>query len=272
MKYEKMNIQNENSQEYAALYVYLIDHTPEIDIATRPMILICPGGGYAFTSDREAEMIALQFLAYGYHAAVLRYSVAPARYPTALLEVARSVACIRSHAKDWHVNPQEIVLTGFSAGGHLAANFCMFWHQNWIADRLGVTVPELQPNAMILGYPVITAGEYAHRGSFQCLLGEEYEQKQDSLSLENWVDDKTPRAFVWHTYEDGAVPVQNSIMLVDALVKHHIPVEFHMFEKGGHGLSLSNRLTKSAGGSENQPATAKWIELVHNWMEGWIAG
>ncbi len=271
MNYQKMEIGNEASQPQAALYLYLQDYTPDIIIESRPMVLICPGGGYYFTSDREAEAVAIQFLAMGYHAAVLRYSVAPARYPTALLELGRSVALIRSHAKEWYVDPDQIVVAGFSAGGHLAASFCMTWSQPWVAGRLGVQKEDLRPNAMILGYPVITSGEFAHRDSFICLFGEEeYEAKQASVSLEDCVNEDTPRTFVWHTYEDGGVPVQNSLLLVDALVAHHIPVEFHLFEKGCHGLSLANYLTQGHGGSTQEPAAAGWVEMAHKWMEGWI--
>ncbi len=270
MRYEKFDIKNENSQDYAALYVYLLDHTQEISIDRRPMVIVCPGGGYAFLSDREAEMIAVKFLSFGYHAAVLRYSVAPARFPTALLELGRSVALVRKHAEEWHVHPDQIVVNGFSAGGHMAASFCMFWSENWVAEALGVEKEALRPNAMILGYPVITSGPYAHKGSFQCLLGEEYEEKKGALSLENCVNENTPRAFVWHTFEDGSVPVQNSIMLVEALAKHHIPTEFHLFEKGGHGLALANRLTQSRNGSTIKLDAEEWIELAHRWMEGWI--
>lgn len=272
MKFEKVEVRNSASEEYAALYVYLHGATNEIDIDTRPMIIVCPGGAYAFTSDREAEIIAMQFLAFGYHAAVLRYSVAPARFPTAFLELGRSVALIREHAREWHVNPEEIAVLGFSAGGHLAGSFCTLWYQEWVAERLGVAWEMLRPNAMILGYPVITSGKYAHVGSFRNLLGKEYEEKRTVLSLENCVDENTPRAFIWHTFGDRSVPVQNSLLFVDALASHGIPVEFHLFEKGVHGLSLANRLTKIPGGMIGaEPSVAVWIDLVHTWIEGWIA-
>lgn len=270
MRYEKIDIKNKASMDYAALYIYLLDHSSEIAIQERPMIIICPGGGYSYTSDREAEIIAMQFLAFGYHAAVLRYSVAPARYPTALLEVGKAVAILREHAAEWHIHPDQIVVTGFSAGGHLAASFCMFWSEDWVAKRLGVASESLRPNGMILGYPVITSGEYAHRDSFKYLLGDEYEEKQGELSLENCVNENMPRSFIWHTFEDCGVPVQNSILLADALVKHHIPTELHIFEKGGHGLALANRLTQNHGASMNLPAVAQWIEMAHKWMEGWL--
>lgn len=271
MQYFKLDVKQSNSMEYAACYVQLIDNSREITIKTRPMVIVCPGGGYSFTSDREADIVALQFLSMGYHTAVLRYSVAPAVYPTALLELGSAVQQLRNHAAEWNINPEQIVITGFSAGGHLTASYCMFWNQKWVAESLHTDNESLRPNGMILGYPVITSGEYAHQGSFHNLLGDEYETKKESLSLENCVGKQVPRTFLWHTYEDKSVPVQNSLFLVNALVSNQIPVEFHLFEKGGHGLALANRLTNTKGHGPECAASA-WIPLVHQWMENWLAG
>ena len=85
------------------------------------------------TSDREAELVAMQFLAFGYHAAVLRYSVAPSVYPAAVLELGRAIRLIRQHAEQWKVNTDQIVVSGFSAGGHMAASYCVAWNQKWLA-------------------------------------------------------------------------------------------------------------------------------------------
>ncbi len=270
MRYLTFDVKNSGSQDYAALYLYLLDDSPAIAIHKRPIVLICPGGGYEHTSDREAEIVAMQFCAMGYHAAVLRYSVAPAVFPAAILEVGKSVAMIRENAAEWFVDPEKIAVLGFSAGGHLAASYCTHWNQDWMAENLEKDQETLRPNAMILGYPVITSGEFAHQGSFKNLLGEEYEAKKDSLSLENCVTDQTPKAFIWHTCEDGCVPVQNSMLLVGALLAHKIPVEYHIFEKGAHGLSLANRLTGSVGHGPER-AAEEWIHLVHRWMENWVA-
>lgn len=267
MKVEKYKVAGEGSQEYAALYTYLLDDSPELAARERPMVIVCPGGAYMMTSDREAEMVAMQFLAFGYHAAVLRYSVAPSVYPAAILELGRAIRLVREHGEQWKVNTDKIVLVGFSAGGHMVASYCLTWNQKWMAQALRTDNKQLKPNGLILGYPVITAGEYAHQGSFENLLGEDYEAKKEELSLEKLVNEDMPRTFIWHTFEDDVVPIQNSLLMVNALVAHQIPTEFHMFEKGPHGLSLANALTQGSDGFGIQPGCEKWMELAHQWME-----
>lgn len=270
MNYQICDIKNEKSQEDARLVLYLLDALEESGIYERPVIVICPGGGYQYLSDREAEIVAMQFAAMGYHAAVLHYSVSPAVFPTALLEMGKAVALLRQNGKKWNIDTDKIVVLGFSAGGHLAASYGMFWSREWVCEKLGVRSELLRPDGMILCYPVISSGEFAHQESFRRLLGNEYEEKKDSLSLEHYVNDKTPRAFIWHTFEDTSVPVQNSLLLVNEMVRCHIPVEFHMFEKGGHGLALANRLTQTAGKEGLEKSAAEWIRLVHLWMERWM--
>lgn len=271
MEYKKIDLGKELPASNAAVYLYLIDYTQKIPISERPMIVICPGGGYAYTSDREAEMIALQFLAMGYHAAVLRYSVAPVVFPAALLELGKTVALLRENAREWGIDSTKIVIAGFSAGGHLALSYGVYWNRPWVAEKLKTDTSILQPNALILGYPVVTSGQHAHQDSMHNLLGDEYDSKKEDMSLEKHIGQQVPRSFVWHTYEDASVPVQNSLLLVNELVKNHIPTEFHMFEKGGHGLALANRLTMTADGSSIAAAAAEWIHLVHTWLEEWIA-
>ena len=129
----KQEIQVAESLEYARLTTYLLDITPKFAVQERPLVLVCPGGGYHFTSEREAEIVAMQFNAMGYHSAVLDYSCAPAQFPTALLELSKSIAYLRAHAKEWCIDPDKIAVLGFSAGGHLAASLGVFWNTEWFA-------------------------------------------------------------------------------------------------------------------------------------------
>lgn len=264
---ETYEIRVEGSGDQARLTTYLISPSEEIEIKRRPFVLICPGGGYTFVSDREAEMFALQWNAYGFHAAVLRYSIAPAVYPTALLELGRSIQMIKEHADTWGVDLDKILLEGSSAGGHLAASFGMFWNRPFLSEKLGVASDMLRPAGMILNYPVITSGSYAHDESFQNLLGEQYEAMKEEMSLENQVSADTPPAFLWHTNEDGLVPAENSLLLALAMRKHNIPVELHLYAKGGHGLGLADERTMGAGGYGIEPECQSWMELAYRWVK-----
>ncbi len=262
----------------AKLVTYIQEYSDSLMIEKRPLILLCPGGGYSKTSDREAETVALQFLAMGYHAAILRYSCEPVRFPTALAELATAVKLIRSNAEEWYVDANKIIVQGCSAGGHLAASLGMFWDEDFLAKEIDLEDHELiRPNGMILCYPVITSGEFAHRGSFECLLGcteaadgqRQILEKSilEKLSLEKQVSSKTPKTFIWHTFEDDLVPVENSLLLVSALRAQGISTEFHMYAKGGHGLALANHLTQDSDGGAVQEECTSWIGLAHTWLE-----
>ncbi len=226
---ETFPIQMEGSLPDARLITYIQDYYEEIKIDKRPLVLICPGGAYAYTSAREGEALALQFLAMGCHAAVLKYSCAPARYPVALTELAAAMVLIRRHEEEWHVEPEGVIVLGCSAGGHLAASLGTLWNESFLAKAVDVAEKDrrlLRPDGMILCYPVITSGKYAHRGSFENLLGEEAGREEcgkdvnsllSRLSLETRVTEETPPSFIWHTFTDGSVPVEISLLLVSAL-------------------------------------------------------
>lgn len=268
MIHQIIPMKTKTSSEKAKLTTYIIDYSEEIGIVKRPAVVVCPGGGYEFLSDREAEMIALTLNSFGYHAVVLRYSVAPdAVYPTALVELASAVAMLREKEKEWHIDTDKILVQGFSAGGHVAASYGMFWSEKFLSEEVGVSTQMLKPNGMILCYPVITSGEYAHRSSFEKLLGEQYDKLVDKMSLETQVNENTPPAFLWHTYTDDCVPVQNSLLLIGEMLKRQIPVEFHMYPSGGHGLGLANKLTANPGGYGVQKNCEGWIESLRKWLE-----
>ena len=267
MIYKRLEIKGEGSEDYAHADTYLISHSDEISIKKRPMVIICPGGGYCFTSEREAEMFALRWNSYGYQAIVLWYSYRPAVYPAALLELARTVKLARENAAQWDVDPEQIFVQGSSAGGHLAASYGMFWNRGFLEKALNADAGQLRPNGMILNYPVITSGEFAHRESFEDLLGEQYDQLVETMSLENQVSEDTPPAFVWHTNQDGLVPAENSLLLALAMRKAGRPVELHMYMKGDHGLGLASELTKDREGGAVEPSCQCWFELAWRWTK-----
>lgn len=270
MIHKKIEIKARGMEAVGNLYTYFLDSSIEMrPNEKRPVILMCPGGGYEMTSDREAEPMAMQFLAMGYHVAILRYSVCPVRYPAALLQVAESVLYLKEHADEYHIDPEKIVVQGCSAGGHLAANYGIAWNSPFLTKRMGMeNDPEkLRVAGLLLCYPVITSGEKAHEESFRNLLGEQYEEKKEELSLENQVTPDTPPTFLWHTATDETVPVENSLYFFQACLQQGVSAELHIYPVGGHGLSLANEETCRANGIGVQKECQSWIGLAQTWLE-----
>lgn len=267
MNYQIFDMTVEGSVGNPTLTTYLIDTPEGLLVKKRPMVIICPGGGYNHLSVREGEFLALQFAAMGFHAAVMRYSVSPAVYPTQLTELAKAVALIRKNAKEWCVKEDGIFIQGSSAGGHLAASYGCFWKKEMLSAAAGVDSEMLRPNGLILSYPVITSGKYAHKGSFEMLLGKRHAVLLEEMSLEKQVNADTPRTFLWHTFGDQTVPVENSMLFAWALKEQGIPFESHIYPKGCHGLGLGNELTCSEGGKEIQPEVNTWISLAESFIK-----
>ncbi len=250
------------------LTTYIHEPSAELGIATRRAIIVCPGGGYHFLSDREGEPVALQYAAAGLNAFILRYSLREkAAGDAPLVEAALAVKHIRDHAEEYHIDPQYVFITGFSAGGHCAAMCGTLWNDPVIREALGIDRGEApeginRPTATVLCYPVITGGRYAHRGSIDTLCGAPSEGTPgaDRYSLELHVDGTTAPAFVWHTFNDSAVPIQNTLLYVSAMAQAGVPFEYHVYPDGVHGLSLCNGETSCAIPSLDKPECAGWMD------------
>lgn len=273
MIYEKIGLKDIASklkESNAVISVYIPENSEEINInKKRETIIMCPGGGYVMTSDREAEPVALKFMAEGFNVVVLRYSVAPNKFPKALIELAATVNYARSKSEEWNVDKDKIIVCGFSAGGHLAGSLGVLWDNKILEEALEMNKDNIKPNAMMLCYPVITSGEFAHKGSFDNLLDENIsEVEREKLSLEKLVSKETPQTFLWHTFDDGAVPVQNSLFFANSLASNNVPFELHIYPNGVHGLSLCEELTAMNGQSEhiNQHA-GTWFKLAVKWIK-----
>ena len=268
MRNEQIKIQVEGSGKDVCLETYILGDVMDGARNRKTLlVLICPGGGYAMTSNRESEPIALQFNSMGYQAAVLRYSCAPAVYPTALCEVAQSVKLIREHAEDWNVDAEKIIVMGFSAGGHLAASYGVFWNESWLTEKMQCDKQLLKPNGLVLCYPVISSKEeIAHQDSIKNLLGESYPEMKEQVSLEDKVGKHTPKTFLWHTFTDPVVPFWNSFRFAEALGKAGVPMEYHLYPQGGHGLSLANEQTANEEGKGVEKVCQSWVPLLRSWM------
>ena len=280
MKYEKINLVPryyekgiKNGNFIASLTAYIIDNSEKIDISRkRPLVLICPGGGYTWKSPREAEPVALKMLSLGFHAAVLDYSVAPMDFPAAFLDLCEAVSCVRSNAEVWNVNPNKIIVLGFSAGGHLAASLGVWWNSGLCQKYLPLSPEQIKPDALCLCYPVITSNEFRHDGSIKSLLGSQSDDKkmQEFVSLEKQVTKDVPPVFMWHTDKDESVPLENSLSFVLALRKNHVPLEYHVFALGEHGLSLATEETAFFSAEKKvcrlQKECSVWPELFAAWV------
>ena len=270
MQYSESTLTVPGSPFPASLTFYGPDHRHMIHPGELfPAVLICPGGAYAWNSDREAEPVALCFLSMGFNAYVLRYPCAPdARYPIPQRTAAEAMRRVCAAAAEHRTDPDRIFICGFSAGGHLAASLGILWKKADWAASLSCDPEEIRPAGMILGYPVITSGPKAHRGSFENLIGPGGDPALwETLSLEKQVSADTVPAFLWHTRTDGSVPVENSLLLSLALAEHGIPFEAHIYPRGVHGLALANPLTASPGAPEQiQPECAEWIGKAAAWV------
>ena len=240
----------------AQLTVYLWEPAAVMPLTqTRPLVLVVPGGGYEHVSQRESDPVAVSFLAAGYHAAVLRYSVGEgARDYRPLAELHEALALLRVHADEWGIRPRQIAVCGFSAGGHLALSSA-------VLDLPGHPADQQRPNALILSYPVVTAGPYAHRGSFVQLTGTRDPAAHLAFGLEDKITPAVPPVFVWHTMEDATVPVENTLMLVSALHRAGVPCEAHLFPHGKHGLSVC-----TAEVNNEMPHPGRWFGLAAEWL------
>ena len=239
MKYEIINLLDKPTEHgfMPTLKTYLLDMIENKD-CPRPAVVVFPGGGYGHCSYREGERIALSYNAAGFHSFVLDYRVSPHRHPSPITDAANAIKYVRAHAEEWGVDSDKIAIVGFSAGGHLAASISTLWNNEKVFSADEIKSELHKPNACILSYPVITSGDNAHKGSFRNLLGEDAtDEMLTFMSLENRVSIATPPTFIWHTYEDPVVPVQNSLLYASALAKYKIPCEMHIYPKGPHGLS-----------------------------------
>lgn len=244
------------------LSCYIPDAAPHANFQTnRPAVIVLPGGAYRGLYGGEAEPIALRYVGHGTCAFVLHYSVFPAVFPQALLEVLTAIRYVRENAETFGIDVDRIAICGFSAGGHLACSTGVFWNHSCIDGMLEGDRTLYRPNKMILCYPVTTYE--SHHGSYKNLLrggGEEMtEERIAMVSVEQHVSEDTPPAYIWHNYDDKGVSVGETFLFAKALHEHAVPVEMRIYPTGGHGTCLGNYITKGRAFGDDQPC-AGWVE------------
>ena len=262
MRYDEIKIPVVGGEVELRSYVPDVIPTLTADIL-RPAVVVVGGGAYVYVSERETEPVALRLAGFGINAYTVKYRVAPeVTYPTPVQDVAAAVAWVRAHAEKDHTDPDKIAVMGFSAGGHAAASLGVLWQKEELSAPLGLTPAQVRPDAMVLCYPVITGGPYAHRGSFENVLATKDLEAHKKLSLEEQVTAAAPTAFLWHTWEDQAVPVENTLMMASALRRAGVSCEVHIFQHGKHGLSVCDATSGGRDPDLLQPDAAEWFPLA----------
>jgi acetyl esterase/lipase len=212
--------------------------------ATGAAMVICPGGGYQHLAPHEGNDYALWLNQHGVTCFVLKYRLGSNgyRHPAMLNDATRAVRWVRAHANEFKIDPKRVGIMGSSAGGHLASTLMTHFDSG---DTNAADVIERQssrPDIGVLCYPVITMGEFAHQGSKENLLGKNPPAKLvRELSSELQVTTNTPPCFIWATFEDKTVPVENTLLFAGALRKNHVPFDLHIYQKGRHGLGLDDK-------------------------------
>lgn len=241
---------------------------PAADKATGAAIVIFPGGGYGGLAPHEGAGYAEWLVENGIAGIVLKYRLGSGgyRHPAMLNDAARAVRLTREKAAEWKIDPKRVGVMGSSAGGHLASTILTHFDAGKTDDADPIERQSSRPDIGILCYPVISMGEHTHGGSKKNLLGENPDPALvELLSNEKQVTAQTPPCFIWHTWEDKAVKVENALEFAAALQRAGVRFDLHVYEKGGHGMGLGG----GRSGGVRHPWTADclyWLK-VQNFLK-----
>ena len=225
-------------------------------------IVVCPGGGYGgLAMGHEGHEIAAWLNKNGISVFICNYRHRGKGYghPYPMMDAQRAIRIVRTNAKKWKVNPERVGIIGFSAGGHLASSCATHESIGDLDSTDPINKAACRPSFAILCYAVIGFDKpYTHRGSQRNLIGKEAPKELVKFySNEEQVSKETCPTFLWHTAEDKAVPVQNSIYFYLACQKHNVPSAMHVFEKGRHGIGLAR----------NNETAKHWPDLCIGWLK-----
>lgn len=279
-------IKLKESNDNITLTTYI--RNPIIFSGSRPAVIVCPGGGYGFTSPNEGEPIALAFNNLGYNAFVLNYSVqsnTPAdqlKWPEPLYDLASAVLYVKEHAAQWDIDPNQLFVCGFSAGGHLASMYATCWSHKLLQEHFNRDMEDFRVKAAVLVYPVIDFTSVWTLVDWRMMWGcdnpiDTFNQfmfgtatpTEDDLKTKSpvyLVDENTVPCYIVHAQDDSLVQVEGSLHMAESLRKHNIPFELHVFETGNHGFALS---TPSTAGFDFEitPEVSQWMYFADIWLK-----
>lgn len=283
-----MNIEVIHMQEgvsNATLTAYIQDSTVDYKfLGERPAIIICPGGAYIGITEKETEPVALRFLVAGYQAFVLKYSIGAniARFPAPFIDAAKAIMYVRENSRRWCVNPDKISLCGFSTGGQVAATLAATWQEDYLSKALNADNQLFKPNALILGYPLLDLHQFKIKKQeknpemqplLEMIFSSAYgtlnpsKLQMDEWNCKNRITSHMPPTFLWMTSEDALVDVEEGLDFIKVIAANNIPFEYHIFEKGAHGLSLGDQTVGYSEADIRKNGNAhKWVDLALNWL------
>lgn len=263
--YKAMGVEPSPRQSTLTTYI-LDDRNIKISmLKKRPAVIVCPGGGYEFTSEREAEPIAMKYCGAGFHSFVLDYSIRPAGFPAAVCELSKAVAYVKSIADEHNIDKDKIFVIGFSAGGHLAASLGVHFDHPDVKKYADIKGDENKPAGIMLAYPVITGEEgRTHQGTIDTFSAGR-DDVRDLAWLENYVTPSTPPCFIWHTFTDTCVPVISALRFANALEENHVRFELHIYPNGEHGLSVAD-ITTACDNNGIVGAPQNWVDMSIRWI------
>ncbi len=266
MIYEEINY---TADGRVKLKTYIPDVYTRKDAPRRPAMIACPGGAWTFLSPTEGEPVALTFLKEGYAAFVLYYSVGDySEFPNPLVEISWAIKTVRDHADEWHIDPNKIAISGYSAGASVCSMSATQWNNPLIAEKLGAPSEQFKPDAAVLAYCCNDLGtifDTPTEGLVVPTPGKITADRTPEVDVVNYVTKDTAPIFFYHCRYDEFVPVKNTWMLASKLDELGLPFELHIFGSGHHGMSVNNRLTEA-----NEPidsSVTQWVPLCISWLD-----
>ena len=254
--------------ENIKMQAFIHDDSDNVIAGKRAAMVVLAGGGYLYQANsREGEPVAINYFASGFNCFMVNYSAGEnAAFPRPVVDVSRAIVHIRRNAEKYNIDPEKVYVIGFSAGGHLAASIGTFWDEDWAASGPDMEKGENKPRAVLTCYPVITGDtRYYHHDSFMRLLGypitktDATKEELSRYSVEKHISEKTVPTFIWHTFEDTCVPLENSLLYAQALKEKNINFEMHIYPKKDHGLSIATKETWWGAEHLDDPHIATWF-------------
>ena len=265
MIYQQMNYTEDGR-------VNLKAYIPDVmfqDAPLRPAMIACPGGAWVFLAPAEGEAVALTFLKEGFASFVLSYSVGDySEFPNPLVEISWAIRTVRDHAQEWHIDPDRIAISGYSAGASVCSMSATQWMDPIITETLGGSSEMYKPNAAVLAYGCNDLATIFDSNDPDLVIpspGKITADRTKQIDVVNYVTKDTAPIFFYHCRNDVLVPVRNTWILAEKMDEYKLPFELHIFGTGQHGMSVNNRLT--ARKEDIDPSVTQWVPLCIAWLD-----